>query len=128
MRSFPTRRSSDLIGGILQIAVIFLGFGLIGLALVQVFIMLSMGITIYVIMKKHVPWFGWGEVNLKRTVSFSKISGGFVGSDRKSTRLNSSHVATSYAVFCLKKNSDTPTVGIWFHDTWRCSLRASKSQ
>src|SRR5690625_401794 len=26
-------------------------------------------------------------------------------SDRKSTRLNSSHVAISYAVFCLKKNS-----------------------
>src|SRR5437870_10958740 len=26
-----------------------------------------------------------------------------VGSDRKSTRLNSSHVAISYAVFCLKK-------------------------
>src|SRR5690625_5508017 len=25
------------------------------------------------------------------------------GGDRKSTRLNSSHVATSYAVFCLKK-------------------------
>src|SRR5690625_5870520 len=24
--------------------------------------------------------------------------------DRKSTRLNSSHVATSYAVFCLRKN------------------------
>src|SRR5690625_5894295 len=26
-----------------------------------------------------------------------------MGTDRKSTRLNSSHVATSYAVFCLKK-------------------------
>src|SRR5699024_11466316 len=26
-----------------------------------------------------------------------------VGSDRKSTRLNSSHVSISYAVFCLKK-------------------------
>src|SRR5690349_23944350 len=26
-------------------------------------------------------------------------------SDRKSTRLNSSHVETSYAVFCLKKKS-----------------------
>src|SRR5690625_5330290 len=25
--------------------------------------------------------------------------------DRKSTRLNSSHVAISYAVFCLKKNN-----------------------
>src|SRR5690625_2887392 len=27
----------------------------------------------------------------------------FTGEDRKSTRLNSSHVAISYAVFCLKK-------------------------
>src|SRR5690625_7091926 len=27
----------------------------------------------------------------------------FVKTDRKSTRLNSSHVAISYAVFCLKK-------------------------
>src|SRR5438067_3675872 len=26
--------------------------------------------------------------------------------DRKSTRLNSSHVSSSYAVFCLKKNND----------------------
>src|SRR3712207_7131553 len=30
--------------------------------------------------------------------------------DRKSTRLNSSHVNISYAVFCLKKKT-----------TWRCS-------
>src|SRR5699024_12077555 len=29
--------------------------------------------------------------------------GGDHGSDRKSTRLNSSHVSISYAVFCLKK-------------------------
>src|SRR5215469_10650268 len=28
------------------------------------------------------------------------------GADRKSTRLNSSHVESSYAVFCLKKKSD----------------------
>src|SRR5699024_11567609 len=27
--------------------------------------------------------------------------------DRKSTRLNSSHVSISYAVFCLKKNSSS---------------------
>src|SRR5690242_2853591 len=27
------------------------------------------------------------------------------GTDRKSTRLNSSHMSTSYAVFCLKKNN-----------------------
>src|SRR5690606_40974190 len=29
--------------------------------------------------------------------------GGFLTTDRKSTRLNSSHVKISYAVFCLKK-------------------------
>src|SRR5690625_5829391 len=29
--------------------------------------------------------------------------------DRKSTRLNSSHVAISYAVFCLKKKKTTPS-------------------
>src|SRR5690348_18210879 len=30
-------------------------------------------------------------------------------SDRKSTRLNSSHPSISYAVFCLKKKNPTPT-------------------
>src|SRR5690625_6553529 len=40
--------------------------------------------------------------------------------DRKSTRLNSSHVAISYAVFCLKKkNKTTATPGR--------STRSSKS-
>src|SRR5437899_5043765 len=29
-----------------------------------------------------------------------------LGSDRKSTRLNSSHLGISYAVFCLKKKND----------------------
>src|SRR5256885_7254850 len=32
---------------------------------------------------------------------------GNVGSDRKSTRLNSSHLVISYAVFCLKKKTNT---------------------
>src|SRR6266508_6084697 len=32
-----------------------------------------------------------------------KLLAGHGGRDRKSTRLNSSHVAISYAVFCLKK-------------------------
>src|SRR5690625_6259012 len=32
-----------------------------------------------------------------------RVAGGTLPRDRKSTRLNSSHVAISYAVFCLKK-------------------------
>src|SRR5256885_13246298 len=31
----------------------------------------------------------------------------FLGRDRKSTRLNSSHLVISYAVFCLKKKKKT---------------------
>src|SRR5438874_4580071 len=33
---------------------------------------------------------------------------GFAAKDRKSTRLNSSHVEISYAVFCLKKKTRSP--------------------
>src|SRR5256885_11077378 len=32
-----------------------------------------------------------------------------IGIDRKSTRLNSSHLVISYAVFCLKKKNYIPT-------------------
>src|SRR5256885_8469477 len=32
------------------------------------------------------------------------------GADRKSTRLNSSHLVISYAVFCLKKKKNLPYV------------------
>src|SRR5437870_10112891 len=35
---------------------------------------------------------------------------GTIHSDRKSTRLNSSHVAISYAVFCLKKKKKNKTL------------------
>src|SRR5690625_5708715 len=36
-------------------------------------------------------------------VSGNDLQQGAIVRDRKSTRLNSSHVATSYAVFCLQK-------------------------
>src|SRR3712207_8210838 len=40
-------------------------------------------------------------------LSFVPISFFLALSDRKSTRLNSSHANISYAVFCLKKNRST---------------------
>src|SRR5690606_40358121 len=44
-------------------------------------------------------------------VAYSCITGVelLLAIDRKSTRLNSSHVTTSYAVFCLKKKSAGPS-------------------
>src|SRR5437773_7935558 len=43
--------------------------------------------------------------------------GAFLAGDRKSTRLNSSHITISYAVFCLKKKK---TVQI-MRPPYRCS-------
>src|SRR5437870_11028759 len=40
---------------------------------------------------------------LARELSCAIVNAGDGDRDRKSTRLNSSHVAISYAVFCLKK-------------------------
>src|SRR3712207_8789656 len=37
--------------------------------------------------------------------------------DRKSTRLNSSHANISYAVFCLKKNTDLCVVNTHDHES-----------
>src|SRR5690606_40677099 len=43
---------------------------------------------------RHTPFDAWGN-----RIDQIEVS----GADRKSTRLNSSHVKISYAVFCLKK-------------------------
>src|SRR6266487_6270239 len=43
--------------------------------------------------------------------------------DRKSTRLNSGHPSTSYAVFCLKKKSPCPSPGATCRDRLRLSFR-----
>src|SRR5699024_11754529 len=42
--------------------------------------------------------------------SYKAISVERTALDRKSTRLNSSHVSISYAVFCLKKKKHTNTL------------------
>src|SRR5690606_14391805 len=44
---------------------------------------------------------GEGAPHVAEEFAFQEV----LGEDRKSTRLNSSHVKTSYAVFCLKKKN-----------------------
>src|SRR2546426_6182621 len=43
------------------------------------------------------------------------------GRDRKSTRLNSSHLVISYAVFCLKKKKRTIICEQSLSAVWACS-------
>src|SRR5256885_12285183 len=53
------------------------------------------------------------EVIVAHDFEFRSISAGLLfllrQQDRKSTRLNSSHLVISYAVFCLKKKKQLPT-------------------
>src|SRR6266446_6116717 len=46
--------------------------------------------------------------------------------DRKSTRLNSSHLVISYAVFCLKKKTITKTTATWNYTIPRMSIRTPR--
>src|SRR5690625_6097714 len=50
---------------------------------------------------------GWKWKSLNIVCNPIQMGDVIVNRDRKSTRLNSSHVAISYAVFCLKKKTRT---------------------
>src|SRR3989442_10248359 len=58
------------------------------------------------------------------------FSGAVELGDRKSTRLNSSHVRISYAVFCLKKKKKKPAECLSFlaHDKYKCAERSGCTQ
>src|SRR5207253_11091937 len=88
--SFPTRRSSDLSAGI---------FGERRYSMrvwVQPDALSARGLTVQDVENAIV------SRNVEIPASIRSDPRGF-RQDRKSTRLNSSHVAISYAVFCLKK-------------------------
>src|SRR5690606_42030699 len=88
LHSFPTRRSSDLFAVISTT---------ISLAAVFLPILFLDGLTGRLFKEFGVVVAGSILVSAFVALSLSPMI------DRKSTRLNSSHVKSSYAVFCLKK-------------------------
>jgi O-antigen/teichoic acid export membrane protein len=72
------RASLIIIGGLLKITVIFLGYGLIGLSIVQVFISIITGATLYIIVKNNVVWFGFGKSDYSRFKKYAILSGWFI--------------------------------------------------
>src|SRR5690606_40375850 len=94
LHSFPTRRSSDL--------------GDSNLAFFTKYKQLGFDINKYPTLSVSIS-----EEEIK-TMGVDLLVGHFAAwnyfmTDRKSTRLNSSHVKISYAVFCLKNNNNTCT-------------------
>src|SRR5690606_40689953 len=91
--SFPTRRSSDLLAG-LALRLVHRSLYLARFAADHRRCTLAGGAV------DHLQYGEFG-VGARLAVVHPEV----VGEDRKSTRLNSSHVNISYAVFCLKKKS-----------------------
>src|SRR5690606_41957386 len=89
--SFPTRRSSDLFDSLTSLYVISAMFGLFQGGIVP---------SYAIIVREAMP--ASEAATRIGIVIFASVFGMSFG-DRKSTRLNSSHVKISYAVFCLKK-------------------------
>src|SRR5205807_3307443 len=89
LHSFPTRRSSDLYR---------YGMMLEDQPTPEDNILHANGLKVYVD-GKSIPLIQGSEIDYVDTL----MGAGFTVKDRKSTRLNSSHLVISYAVFCLKK-------------------------
>src|SRR5699024_12555521 len=93
--SFPTRRSSDLVAVLFRIRVRARMGRYRVCALRSAFSECS------------VVWPGsdepWHASDLRRACGGRTCAHAVVRTDRKSTRLNSSHVSMSYVDFCLKK-------------------------
>src|SRR5690606_41292752 len=94
LSSLPTRRSSDL------------GIALLVLTWASVAILSPL---------KLAPDMFWKFASPQEFWSFWFVPACLIAPpleelDRKSTRLNSSHVKSSYAAFCLKKKKYTPRV------------------
>src|SRR5699024_12484814 len=86
--SFPTRRSSDLV--------------------TELMLTLESAIDSFDFKPRNIldlisEYFHFDNVDMDEYDEDVQVDG--VAEDRKSTRLNSSHVSISYAVFCLKKKS-----------------------
>src|SRR5690606_41777899 len=91
--SFPTRRSSDLGPAITRFLV-----GPLGVANLLLVSAAFLAVCLFCIMRLR-PW-----AQARERAHGGGTDGRAMG-DRKSTRLNSSHVKISYAVFCLKKKN-----------------------
>src|SRR5690625_7125466 len=85
LHSFPTRRSSDLERAVKPKR----------LLIVAVAAMLGLMLGVFAVLVR-----GFLRPAVQTADALEQRTG-----DRKSTRLNSSHVAISYAVFCLKKQT-----------------------
>src|SRR5699024_11894305 len=70
------------------------------ISVTSVFVLLAAAVAFAPVLADIFNWPGWSR-HLPTTLAVTIVLAELL--DRKSTRLNSSHVSSSYAVYCLKK-------------------------
>jgi O-antigen/teichoic acid export membrane protein len=63
-----------ILGGGLKILALTLGYGLAGLAVVQLFDTLLIGLSFYIVVKRNVEWFGFSKPDRSAIFRFGKLS------------------------------------------------------
>ena len=67
-----------LLGGAATAIVLFFGYGIIGMAFVQIIIAIATGLSFLWIVKTNIPWFGFVKVKTRQVVDFIKLSGWYM--------------------------------------------------
>lgn len=67
-----------ILGGGLTAGVLYKGYGIVGMAVVQIVISTATGLSFWWIIKRNIPWFGFTKVAAKDVLSFIKLSGWFM--------------------------------------------------
>src|SRR5690625_5864535 len=95
------------IAGITSVTLAYLGYGVWALAVQYLLLALVSSLILWIQQPAKIH-FAFYKESFKNLFGFGYklLLSGLLNTDRKSTRLNSSHVAISYAVFCLKKKSN----------------------
>ncbi len=67
-----------IFGGVATVLVLYLDYGIIGMAVIQVLITIVTGFTFWRIVKANIPWFSFVKVKTKEVIGFIKLSGWYM--------------------------------------------------
>src|SRR5690625_6875980 len=87
---------------LLKSSVLVIGVGALGTSILDQLVRIGIG-EITIVDRDYVELSNLQRQTLFTEEDVENVKPKAIAADRKSTRLNSSHVAISYAVFCLKK-------------------------
>lgn len=66
------------ISGVLTYYSLLYGYNMVGMSIVQLFSVLTIGILFFIVLKRNVSWFKIVRIEFKKVIAFLKLTGGFM--------------------------------------------------